>query len=96
MSCKYCDLQIGSECRYNDSHITCEDCGHVFSISNVLIVYKFKNKGIHSFQVLDKMFCPECNLDCKKIVLPCGGSFYFDENEVSKSLVLPQEFIKRT
>ncbi len=92
MGCFACDLQIGKIYTF-DFSVTCDNCANYFDLIKVNVFYHFKNKGIHHFKILDNVYCPECKTQAITASAPCGGSYYFNESDVSESLLLPNEFI---
>lgn len=92
MSCKYCELKIGSAYNFTSSEITCIKCGNNFPSEVKIVKYHLKKDNEHYFDVLDDIYCSECGIKIVEFILPCGGSYYFNESEISESLLLPQEF----
>lgn len=94
MSCKYCNLEIGKSYVWSDTSIICMNCGYDNHKDSITVTYKWKNKGNHNFSI-NPIKCQECNWEIFNLTIPCGGSWYFNETDVSESLLLPQEFITR-
>jgi len=95
MSCEYCDLEVGKEYGFENLTVCCMSCGFTLYVGDVNTFHKYKDKEEHHFNVLKNVNCPECNNEINFFKVPHGGSYYFNGDEVSKSLLLPQEFITR-
>lgn len=92
--CQYCDYELNKTYNWKDTSIYCMNCGHNNHKDEILVTYKYKNKGEHNFYI-DSINCKECNFEITVVTAPCGGSYYFNESDISESLLLSQEFIIR-
>lgn len=93
MSCQYCQYALDTIHTWKDVHIFCYNCGHENPKDTLQVKYKYKNKGEHTFKIMNEFKCMACDYDICTLVAPCGGSYYFNESEISESLLVPQEFI---
>ncbi len=96
MSCEYCNIKIGQEGEFENMIVCCMSCGFQITVGTINTIHKFKNRGEHRFNIVDRIIdCPECNSTITYFMAPCGGSYYFNESDVSESLLVPQEFINK-